>query len=317
MATSSNIEFVPGIQTPNVKWFETENTWCSNSYLVLEGRNLYIVDSGVGSLHRTELMKAAARFPDADRVYLLNTHWHLDHSGNGTIVTELRQGFPEVHYLIPKAAKGDMERFMERANISLVDMGLEGAEWLMDGEEFGFGGVTFGGWRVGEVYLLSTPGHSPDSLSIYMPSKKAIFTGDLLWYVNPNGPEGSIESLFQSVAKLKSLVEGEGIDYLGGGHFEPVLGRQRILDHISQYEEKEKALVRRLEEAVGGDSVTVDYLLEKLKESDRPAIMEALRINYPYYPSYLHRFIRVFLRERGWSEVDKEGGGTWSRERPS
>ncbi len=317
MAPSSKIEFVPGIQTPNVKWFETENTWCSNSYLVLEGRTLYVVDSGVGSLHRAELLKAVSRFPKADSVYLLNTHWHLDHSGNGTIVNELQGKFPEVHYLIPETAKGDMERFMERSNISLVDMGLEQAEWLRDVRELAFSGVTFSGWKLGGVYLLSTPGHSPDSLSIYMAGEKAIFTGDLLWYVNPNGLEGSIEALLQSIARIKSLVEEERMDYLGEGHSQPISGQQQILDHISQYEESERALVHWFEGMVGGDSVTVDYLLEKLKESNHPAIMEALRINYPYYPSYLHRFIRVFLRERGWSEVGKEGGGTWSSRAPS
>lgn len=311
-----SVKFVPGIQTPSVKWFETENTWCSNSYLVLEGRTLYIVDSGVGSYHRTELMKAVAQFSGVNRVYLFNTHWHLDHSGNGMIISELSERFPEVHYLIPEAAKGDMERFMERSNISLVDMGLERAEWLRDGEEFDFGGVTFKGWKVAGAYLLLTPGHSPDSLSIYIKGEKAVFSGDLLWYVNPNGLEGSIESLLQSVAKLKSLVRDEGIDYLGGGHFQPVSGRQHILDYISEYQESEKTLVNRLEEIVGEDRVSVDYLLQKLGESDHPAIKEALRINYPYFPSYLHRFIRVFLRERGWSEVDKEGGGTWSHEGP-
>lgn len=313
MAPSSKIGFVPGIQTPSVKWFETENTWSSNSYLVLEGRTLYIVDSGAGSLHRSELMKAVERFAGADRVYLFNTHWHLDHSGNGMIAGQLGQRFNEVHYLLPEAAKADMERFMERSAISHVDMGLGRAEWLRDGQELGFGGVTFKGWEVAGVYLLSTPGHSPDSLSIYMEGEKAIFTGDLLWYVNPNGLEGSIESLLQSVARLKSLVEEEGIEYLGQGHFEPISGRENILDYISEYEEKQKALVSGVEEVVGGDRVSVDYLLQRLRESDHPAIQEALRVNLPYFPSYLHRFIRVLLREKGWSEVDKEGGGTWIR----
>jgi len=316
MALSSKIEFVPGIQTPNAKWSETENTWSSNSYLVLEGRALYPVDTGLGSLHRAELLKAVSRFSKADSVYLLNTHWHLDHSGNGTIVKELQGKFPEVHYLIPETAKGDMERFMERSNTSLVDMGLEQAEWLSDGRELAFSGVTFSGWKLGGVFLLSTPGHSPDSLSIYMADEKAIFTGDLLWYVNPNGEKGSIQALLQSIARIKSLVVEEGIEYLGQGHFQPISGRQHILDYISQYEEREKALVRWLEGVVEGDSVAVDYLLERLRESDHPAIVEALRINYPYYPSYLHRFIRVFLREKGWSEVDKEGGGTWSPKAP-
>ncbi|MBE0416094.1 MAG: MBL fold metallo-hydrolase, partial [Dehalococcoidia bacterium] len=114
-----SVELVPGVETPSVSWWQTENTWSSNSYLVSEGRTLYIVDSGLGSFHRTALMKAVARFPDADRVYLFNTHWHLDHSGNGMIVGELGEKFNEVHYLIPKAAKEDMER----SGNSILDMG--------------------------------------------------------------------------------------------------------------------------------------------------------------------------------------------------
>jgi len=311
------IEFVPGIQTPSVKWWQTENSWCSNSYLVMEGGTLYIVDSGVGSLHRAELMKAMTPFQHADRVYLFNTHWHLDHCGNAGIMEELGRKFHQAHYCIPEEAREDMQQFMEGAAASIgVEMGLGSAEWLGEGdkEEFDFGGVTFNGWKVAGAYLLSTPGHSPDSLSIYMADEKAIFVGDLLWYVNPNGLEGSIESLLQSLEKIKSLVEREGIDYLGLGHFLPVEGNRNILDHISQYEENEKTLVATLEAMIAGLArVSVDYLLERLSHSDRSAVKEALRINYPYFPSYLHRFTRVFLREQGWHEVVKEAGGTWIR----
>jgi glyoxylase-like metal-dependent hydrolase (beta-lactamase superfamily II) len=310
------IKLVPGIQTPSVKWWQTENSWCSNSYLVMEEGTLYIVDSGVGSLHHADLLKAITPFQHADRVCLFNTHWHLDHSGNGIIVGELGEKFHQAHYCIPEAAREDMQQFMEGAAASIgVEMGLGSAQWLGEGdkEEFDFSGDPLEGWRVAGAYLLLTPGHSPDSLSIYLKGDKAIFVGDLLWYVNPNGLEGSIESLLHSLAKIKSLVEGEGIDYLGLGHFLPVEGKRNILDHISQYEEKEKTLVATLEAIIAGmDRVSVDYLLERLRQSDHPVIKEALRINYPYFPSYLHRFIRVFLREKGWHEVDKDAGGTWS-----
>ncbi|MFQ5925204.1 MAG: MBL fold metallo-hydrolase [Dehalococcoidia bacterium] len=308
----SRIEFVPGIQIPNVNWWQTENSWCSNSYLALQGRTLYIIDPGLGGLHRTQLLEATTRFSEAETVYLLNTHWHLDHSGNGVIIEELWPRFPEVHYCIPEVAKGDMQRFMESPAVSIeVDMGLQKAQWLgeADGEEFDFGGVPFGGWRVGAAHLLSTPGHSPDSLSIYLKGEKAVFPGDLVWYVNPNQMEGSIDSLLQSIAKLKALVTVEGIDYLGGGHFLPLEGEQKIIDYISDYEEKERALLSRLEEVVAGkDRVSVDHCLERLRESDHPAIKEALRINFPYFTSWLHRFTQVFLREKGWHEVEK---GTW------
>ncbi|MFQ5988143.1 MAG: hypothetical protein ACE5H6_04755, partial [Dehalococcoidia bacterium] len=81
------------------------------------------------------------------------------------------------------------------------------------------------------------------------------------------------------------------------------------IDYISDYEEKERVLLSRLEEVVAGkDRVSVDHCLERLRESDHPAIQEALRINFPYFTSWLHRFTRVFLRERGWHEAEK---GTW------
>jgi glyoxylase-like metal-dependent hydrolase (beta-lactamase superfamily II) len=230
------------------------------------------------------------------------------------ILNELRHSFAEVDYYVPEAAKGFIQNFKENANVGVeVDMAIADAEWLKesDKENFDFDGVAFSGWKLGDVYLLSTPGHSPDSVSLYLKEERALFPGDLLWYVNPNVSEGSIDSLLQSIAQLKRLVAMEGIEYLGLPHFLPIEGRERILDHVSEYEAKERALVSRLEDVVAGsDTVSVDECLEKLRESTHPAIKEAVEINYPYFPSYLHRFINVFLRERGWHEVTT---GTWNR----
>ena len=313
-----SIELVEGVQTPNVKWWQTENSYGSNSYLVRAGDTLYIIESGLGSLHRAQLLAAIARSSDVSKVYLLNTHWHLDHSGNGMILEELERRFSQVHYFVPEIARHDMVNFMENSPVGVeVDMGLGKTQWLREGdkEEFHLGDVLFQGWRMEEAYLLATPGHTPDSLSIYLNGEKALFTGDALWFVNPNVDDGSIDLSLQSAAKLKSLVKAEGISYLGIGHFSPTEGNKSIIDFISDYEEKEKTLVSRLEEVVAAnDGVSVDHCLDMLRQSNHPAIKEALRINYPYFPSYLHRFIRVFLREKGWHEVEK---GVWSAKQPS
>lgn len=314
----ANVTLVRGVETPSVRWWHTENSWGSNSYLAMVGGTLYIMESGLGSPHRGRLLEAVARFPQVERAVLLNTHWHLDHAGNGMILRELSRRIGQVRFPVPEVAKGNMQHFKENANVGVeVDMAISEAEWLKeaDKEEFDFGGVTFSGWRTGDAYLLSTPGHSPDSVSIYLKDEKAIFPGDLLWYVNPNVLEGSIGSLLQSIAQFKRLVAVEGIAYMGQAHFLPIEGREKILDHVSEYEAKEKVLVSRIEDVVAGsDRVSVDECLEQLRESEHPAIKEAIRINYPYFPSYLHRFIHVFLGEKGWHEVEK---GTWSRGEPS
>ena len=314
----ANVLLVRGVETPSTRWWHTENSWGSNSYLAMAGGTLYIMDSGLGRLHRRLLLEAVARFPQAERAILVNTHWHLDHAGNGMILNELRHKVAEVGYYVPEVAKGFMQNFKESANVGVeVDMAIADAEWLKesDKEKFDFDGVAFSGWKIGDLYLLSTPGHSPDSVSLYLKEAKAIFPGDLVWYVNPNVTEGSIDSLLQSIARFKRLVAVEGIDYMGLAHFLPIEGRERILDYVSEYEAKETALVSRLEDVVAGsDRVSVDECLEKLRESNHPAITEALEINYPHFPSYLHRFINVFLGERGWHEVN---AGTWSRRAPS
>lgn len=315
-----SIELVAGTHIPNVKWWQTENSYGSNSYLVRAGHTLYIIESGLGGLHRSQLSAAIAKFSNVGKVYLLNTHWHLDHSGNSMILEELGRRFPEVHYFVPEIAKQNMQTFMESTAASVeVDLGLSKAEWLReaDKQDFYLGGLLFHGWKAEEAYLLSTPGHTADSLSIYFEGEKAIFTGDVLWYVNPNSVEGSIREVLQSTAKVKDLVQEEGVDYLGVGHFNPIEGKQKIIAYITDYEEKERALVSRLEEVVAAsDRVSLEHCLDRLRESDHPAIKEALSINYPYSPSYLHRFIRVFFREKGWHEVDKEAGGTWSPKHP-
>jgi len=314
----ADVVFVRGVEATNVRWWHTENSWSSNSYLTKEGGALYLVDSGLGSVHRNRLAEAVARYPKVEKAYLLNTHWHLDHSGNGTILDELKRVAYQVRYPVPEIAREDMINLKERPNVSVeVEMAISDADWLKeaDKEEFDFGSIAIRGWRIGEVYLLSTRGHSPDSACMYLRGQKALFPGDLLWYVNPNTLEGSIDSLLQSISQIKLLVAEEGIDYLGQAHFLPIEGRDKIIGLISEYEEKEKALVSSLEDQVAGRKrVSLDECLEHLRQSNHPAIKEAIRINYPYFPSYLHRFIYVFLREREWHKVET---GTWSRRGPS
>src|SRR4030043_1548767 len=72
--------------------------------------------------------------------------------------------------------------------------------------------------------ILQTPGHSPGSLSIYWPERKALFTGDVVF----NGgigrtdfPEGDPKALMESIERLSQLET----EMLLPGHGEILLGR--------------------------------------------------------------------------------------------
>ncbi len=90
----------------------------------------------------------------------------------------------------------------------------------------------------GELYLgekrldiLQTPGHSPGSLSIYWPERKALFTGDVVFnrgIGRTDFPEGDSKRLIESIERL-SLLETE---ILLPGHGEILQGRDAVLQNF-------------------------------------------------------------------------------------
>ena len=116
--------------------------------------------------------------------YLLATHGHYDHSG----------GFPEMLKRVPDAkvvAQADEELRLKRDKIPLHIR-------LKDGETFQVGKVTVKG--------LHTPGHTIGGCCYVVENQ--VFTGDTLFVGLVGRTDldgGSIEDLFESLGKLKTL----------------------------------------------------------------------------------------------------------------
>jgi glyoxylase-like metal-dependent hydrolase (beta-lactamase superfamily II) len=92
-------------------------------------------------------------------------------------------------------------------------------------------GELHAGKKTFEIY--HTPGHSPGSISIYWPEKKALFTGDVVFYGGvgrTDFQEGNSKLLMKSIERLSQL----DIDLLLPGHGEVVTGRDRVLDNFEQ-----------------------------------------------------------------------------------
>ena len=79
--------------------------------------------------------------------------------------------------------------------------------------------------------IFQTPGHSPGSLSIYWPDRKALFTGDTLFYGGigrTDFMEGNPKSLKESIERMSRLET----DLLLPGHGEIVSGREKVLQNF-------------------------------------------------------------------------------------
>ncbi len=75
--------------------------------------------------------------------------------------------------------------------------------------------------------IFKTPGHSPGSLTIYWPKRKALFTGDLIFYGGVGRTdflEGNSQLLMESIERISHL----DIELLLPGHGEVVSGREMV-----------------------------------------------------------------------------------------
>lgn len=117
---------------------------------------------------------------------IIITHNHFDHTGG---IKYLKAAFG-----VPVAA------FSRSAG---ADRELTDNEIIKAGDGF--------------LQILYTPGHSTDSISVYCPSIKAVFTGDLQFDIK--SPGGSYtEEYIQSIKKIASL----NLDVIYPGHGQPV-----------------------------------------------------------------------------------------------
>lgn len=75
--------------------------------------------------------------------------------------------------------------------------------------------------------VILTPGHSPGSICLYWPEKKALFTGDVIFSQSigrTDLPGGSGRQLKESISRLAEL----DVEVLCPGHGDVVVGRENV-----------------------------------------------------------------------------------------
>jgi glyoxylase-like metal-dependent hydrolase (beta-lactamase superfamily II) len=80
---------------------------------------------------------------------------------------------------------------------------------------------------------MLTPGHSPGSLCLYWPDKKALFTGDLVFFQGVGRtdlPGGNGKELKKSIQRISHL----DTEYLLTGHGEIVIGQEAIKENFQK-----------------------------------------------------------------------------------
>jgi glyoxylase-like metal-dependent hydrolase (beta-lactamase superfamily II) len=192
----------------------TERAWCvlapNPGPMTLDGTNTWVLrEPGArrsvvvdpGPLHEQHLSAVADRAGEVGVVLL--THRHLDHA---------------------EAARTFAER--ARCGVRALDPQYRfGAEGLADGDVVEVDGL--------EVRVVSTPGHTSDSLSFVLPAERVVLTGDTVLGRGTSvvaHPDGRLGPYLESLQRLRAMAVTHEIDDVLPGHG-PVLGDARsVLD---------------------------------------------------------------------------------------
>ena len=208
------------------------------AYLILGERRGVLFDTGPGV--RTSLRRLVDEVTDLP-VVAAPSHLHYDHTGNLAYFDELAlmdlAGIREQlvdGVLVPEPGQflGHIEGYEPPR--------LRPTEWWRDGQRIDLGGRT--------LEVLHTPGHTPESISLWDPEGGMLFAGDFM-YPGPLFaflPGGSVRDYRSGTARVLAVAPDALRSF--GGHGEsddtraPVMDRRDLLDLESVLEEVEDGI---------------------------------------------------------------------------
>ena len=148
--------------------------------------------------------------------YIINTHSHPDHYEASEIFSgsdvKIALSAAEMDFMATGRGAYLYELFGLEAPKVQVNLVLNDGEIKLGEETF---------------RVLHTPGHSPGSVSLYWPAKKALFSGDVIFSQNvgrTDFPGGDSSLLKGSIRSLSTL----GAEYLLAGHLGIVQGGRNV-----------------------------------------------------------------------------------------
>lgn len=181
----------------------------TNCYLLVcpETRQAIVIDPGFADETEVQTILGEAEKYDADIKYIVNTHWHPDHTSGDEWLKRETGALVLIH-------KDDAPMLIAIREVETL-FGIQVKPitpdaTLTDGSTLAFGKT---GLRV-----MHTPGHTEGSISLL--NQLAIFTGDTLFAGSVGRtdlPGGSFDKLMGSIWRRLMILPGETKIYPGHG----------------------------------------------------------------------------------------------------
>ena len=246
------------------------------SYLIV-GKTICLIDTGVAATAPLILdtVKELGRLPREISLILL-THGHPDHIGGCAPIRRLTPVPIAVHSTERRWVEDVELQYRERPVPNLFELVPEGVSVdreLYDGETIS--------WEEGKtIRVITTPGHSPGSVSFFFEEEGALFSGDSIPAAGHIPIYADPLALLASVEKLKRL---SNVRLLFSSWHEPINGERvaETMDEGSRYIGRVDALVREInakEPNLSGEELS-RRALERL-EIKMPSILPMVEASF-------------------------------------
>jgi glyoxylase-like metal-dependent hydrolase (beta-lactamase superfamily II) len=206
------------------------------SYLVLGTQRAVLFDTGMGISNIKAVVEGLTELP----VSVVNSHTHNDHVGDNWRFTDV-YGMPtDFTRTNAKGSTADAQAEIAPGQVcGTLPAGFDAkayrtrafhiSHWLQDGDKINLGDRT--------LEVISTPGHTPDSIALLDQRNGLLFTGDT-FYLGPiylYRPETDLDAYVSSVKRLAELTPN--LRLLLPAHNVPVAQPEylpRVVDAIQQ-----------------------------------------------------------------------------------
>jgi glyoxylase-like metal-dependent hydrolase (beta-lactamase superfamily II) len=186
----------------------SDNIAHSNVYLIINGQELLIVDTGTpGNAKKiVEYIQKIGRQPTEVSTIIL-THYHMDHAGSVKDLKDLTNAKIAVSaedkdYVSGAKPLPKPKNIFMRAASSLIKVAHANVDiTLRDGD------------NIGGLTIVDAAGHTPGSIFLYDPQRKVLFAGDTLRLEGGKVVAGPKQYVWDENKENQSIAKLTGLDF--------------------------------------------------------------------------------------------------------
>jgi len=223
------------------------NSFAANAGIVVGTDGILVIDTLISAKEAKRFLADIRKVSPKPIRYVVNTHYHLDHAfGNGEFA---KAGGTIIAH---QADRKNLEQKGEGVLKSAGEFGLTPED--MRGTEIALPALTFTDWMT--VYLGDEkveliyvgPSHTEGSVLVYLPERKILFTGDILFtdfhpYMGEGDLAGWIRNLDYILSlDVKTIIPGHG----------PISGKkdvEKMKEYLVAFDKKAKELAAKTGDA--------------------------------------------------------------------